>query len=77
MPTDHDRVLQLEEKALYLERDLEALDEVVRSMHAKIDGLVRDLGATRGELKSMLARLDEHGPPTNADLENERPPHYG
>ena len=76
MAANEDRIVNLEEKVMYLERDVSDLDEVVRSMHDRIDRLVTELGAARGELQAMLAKLDDAGPTTNADLENERPPHY-
>ena len=76
MAANEDHIVNLEEKVMYLERDVSDLDEVVRSMHDRIDRLVTELGAARGELQAMLAKLDDAGPTTNADLENERPPHY-
>jgi uncharacterized coiled-coil protein SlyX len=59
------RLTDLEIRYTHLERQVAELNEVVVAQQRTIDGLVRQLTATKAEIAQL-----------SAPLTNEKPPHY-
>jgi len=59
------RLTDLEVRYTHLERQIAELSEVVFAQQKLIDGLVRQLTATKAELTQL-----------SAPVTNEKPPHY-
>ena len=68
-----ERLTDLEEKFAYLERYVEQLDETVRELFDKLEGIRADISRAGEETAARLTALEE-GEQT---LEDERPPHWG
>ncbi len=59
------RLTDLEVRYTHLERQLAELSEVVFAQQKAIDGLLRQLNATKAEIAQL-----------SAPVTNEKPPHY-
>jgi uncharacterized coiled-coil protein SlyX len=59
------RLTDLEVRYTHLERQVAELSEVVFAQQRAIDGLVRQLAATKAEITNL-----------SAPVTNEKPPHY-
>jgi len=64
-PSPESRLVDLEVRYTHLERQLSELSDVVFVQQRTIDGLIRQLKATRAELVQA-----------SAPVTNEKPPHY-
>lgn len=60
------RIISLEEKNGYLERQVEQLDEVVRELGSRVDELRREIRAVQGYAERIETRVLE-------DLPQEKP----
>jgi uncharacterized coiled-coil protein SlyX len=64
---DETRLLKLEEKVAYQDKLLADLNEVVVTLHRRLDELVARLGTAERTLRHEL---------DGRDVPNEKPPHY-
>ena len=60
----------LQERLAHLERHVEQLDEVLRTVHDRVDALARSIDDLRRESRRRL--VESEGAP-----EEETPPHWG
>jgi uncharacterized coiled-coil protein SlyX len=85
----HPRVIELQERVAFLERDVETLDGVVRELAGRLDVTVRELTRLRedtaGRLEEVSRVVGESAaagpaatsPANDADLSRDLPPHWG
>ncbi len=66
-----DRLTNLEEQFAFLERHVAQLDEVVREVYDRVDGLTREISQMREEIQERGNTEEEA-----RTLEDEKPPHW-
>ena len=68
--TTEKRMQDLEDKVTFLERDLAQLDEVIKTLHDKVDAIAEGLKMIKDEADRQRFLSEQRS------LEDEKPPHY-
>lgn len=67
---DDARITALEEKLTFLEQQVGTLDEVLRSLHDRVDAIGRQMTAAADDVRKLQFQM---GPRLDED---EKPPHW-